>query len=125
MSKALLTLAVLPLFSFLCDAKKRTSLCLQGKVIRTSCASFVVQILNNDTLGEDGWKDTNSPDATVYDNVFSVANLCKLPADVKTGSTIYFNIDKPQPSGCVVCMMYDAPPATQFDCKNVTLEPCK
>jgi hypothetical protein len=93
-------------------------------VIRTSCASYVVQSLNVDTLGQDGWK--NLADTTIaYDNVFDVSNKCKLPAGLKAGDTIYFNVQPAQPSDCISCMMFDAPPSVKYDLKDVSLKPCE
>jgi hypothetical protein len=98
--------------------------CVQGKVIRISCASYVVQALNKDTIGEDGWK--NSIDTTkTFDNVFDVSNKCKLPADLKTGDTIYFKVHPSQPSDCVSCMMFDAPPVVKYDILDVSKQPCE
>ncbi len=125
MNNTLLALVALPILAMQCgDKKKLNTQCLQGKVVRTSCASLVVQVTNNDSIGEDGWKDSTSANPATYDNVFSVSNLCKLPAEVKPGNTIYFTIEKPKPSDCVVCMMYDAPPRTQYDIINVSTSPC-
>ena len=126
MNKRLLAFVCLAGLAFQCGvAKKQASgNCIQGKVIRISCASYVVQSLNVDTVGQDGWK--NSADTTIaYDNVFDVANKCKLPADLKAGDTIYFTAAPVQASDCISCMMFDAPPAVKYDLNNVSRKPCE
>lgn len=127
MYKTLFVLLATPLIAAQCGDRKNANnpTCLEGKIIRSTCASVVVQVYNNDTIGEDGWKDMMGSDtAKTYDNVFSVVNNCKLPADIKPGTKFYFTVEKPQPSDCVACMMYDAPPKTQFDIKNASTQPC-
>lgn len=127
MKKVLFPVMALALGAAYCGvAKKQTSAlpCIQGKIIRISCASYVVQVLNRDTIGVDGWK--TGPDTTrTYDNVFDVANKCKLPAGLKAGDTIYFNIRPAQGSDCVSCMMFDAPPVVKYDLTEVTSTPCQ
>jgi len=106
-------------------AKKQSSSgCVEGKILRISCASYVVQALNNDTLGQDGWKNLSDTTKT-YDNVFDVSNKCKLPDGLKAGDVIYFTAEPTQPSDCISCMMFDAPPTVKYDLKNVTTNPCK
>lgn len=106
------------------NKKQPSQKCVQGKIIRISCASYVVQSLNVDTLGQDGWK--NMMDTTqVFDNVFDVTNKCKLPADLKAGDTIYFTVHPTQPSDCVSCMMFDGPPTVKYDLQNVSRQPCQ
>jgi hypothetical protein len=93
---------------------------LTGKVIRISCASFVVQVLNDDKVGEDGWKDMMNNDA-VYNDVFTANNSCKIGNEIKAGNTIRFKIDKPTQNDCVLCMMYDGPPKVKYDVSDITL----
>jgi len=126
MKKTLLALVCLAAIAFQCGVSKKQSsnACIQGKVIRISCASYVVQSLNVDTVGQDGWK--NSADTTrTYDNVFDVANKCKLPVDIKAGDTIYFAVAPVQASDCISCMMFDAPPTVKYDLKDVSRKPCE
>ena len=124
MKKLFLIAALLPLFAFQCK-KHNNQKCLKGKVVRITCASYVIQVLNNDSIGDDGWKDSMQGEQNTYDNVFNVSNKCKIPASYKVGDTIYFQIDKPEPSDCIVCMMYDAPPKAQYQVRNVTSTPCE
>ena len=122
--KSLLLFVSLPFLYAKCD-KKLTEDCLRGKVIRITCATTVVQITGRNDIGTDGWKNGMNNDAQTYDNVFSVANKCSLPADLKAGEEFTFKIEKPKPTDCVVCMMYDAPPEAKFDVTNFSKEPCK
>jgi hypothetical protein len=122
MNKAFLILLLLPFFSFRCE--KSEIHCFKGKVIRISCASYVIQLLTQDSLGEDQWKDSTSGGSTVYDNVFNVSNKCDIPDTYKVGDIIYFDLENPGTSNCIICMMYDAPPKIQFKIKKVSSTPC-
>lgn len=118
------SIAILAAYCGVAKKQPATVSCVQGKVVRISCASYVVQALNRDTVGMDGWK-TGPDTSVVYDNVFDVANKCKLPAGIKTGDTIYFNMKPVTPSDCVSCMMFDAPPTVKYDIVDVTTTPCE
>ena len=124
MKKILLVAALAPFFAFQCD-KSITTKCVKGKVIRISCASYVIQVLNNDSVGEDQWKDSRDPVPNTFDNVFAVSNPCNIPSNYKVGDTIYFNLDEPKPSECVTCMMYDAPPTVKYQVSNVSSSSCE
>ena len=92
--------------------------CLKAKVIRVSCASFVVQVLNKDSVGSYGWKDISGPG--VYNNVFAVANTCKIGKWSK-GEEFYFTlVNSAQTSECMTCMMFDAPPEKTYMIENVS-----
>lgn len=126
MKQTIIALVGCSIIAFQCGVNKKqpSKDCVQGTVLRISCASYVVQALNKDTVGEDGWK--NMADTTkMYDNVFDVSNKCKLPADIKAGDTIYFTIHPTQASDCVSCMMFDAPPAVKYDLQDVSKQPCQ
>jgi hypothetical protein len=112
MRKLIPVLLFIPLLAFKCSDKK-SSKCIIGKVVRTSCASFIVQALNADTLGVDGWKDSVATNET-YDNVFNVSNRCHIPAELKAGDTIAFTIGANKQDDCMVCMMFDAPPEAKY-----------
>ena len=118
--KLLFILLALPVMANKCGKQKEQDTHLQGKVVRISCASFVVQVLNDDTVGEDGWKDMANNNAQ-YDNVFAANNACKIPAGIKAGATIRFKTSNPTQNDCVKCMMYDAPPAAKFDITDVSI----
>jgi hypothetical protein len=123
MKKILIAALVIPALAFTCKKQGSTGW-LEGKVLRVSCASTVVQVLNNDAIGQDGWKDMTNNNAT-YDNVFTANNKCSIPSAIKAGTTIRFKIDKPAPNECVVCMMYDGPPEIAYDMKEVTVTDAK
>ena len=118
--KLIFILLALPVMASKCSKQKEKETYLQGKVIRTSCASVVIQVLNDDTVGEDGWKDMTNNSAQ-YDNVFTANNACKMPAGIKAGATIRFKVANPVQNDCVQCMMYDAPPAAKFDITDVSI----
>jgi hypothetical protein len=119
MKKILVASLLLPFLAFKCDKSVQDTF-LEGKVVRISCASFIVQVLNNDAVGEDGWKDMMNNNA-VYDNVFTANNKCAIPNEIKAGNIIRFKLDKPTQNDCVICMMYDGPPQTKYDIKEVSL----
>lgn len=121
MKKLFFILMALPIFAFKCSKSKDGY--LEGKVIRTSC-SVVVQVLNNDTVGEDGWKDMMNNDA-VYDNVFAVGNACKFSENLSSGKTIRFKIDPSAANDCVFCMMYDGAPKTNYLISDVSVVEAK
>lgn len=118
--KLIFILLALPVMATKCSKQKEKETHLQGKVIRTSCASVVIQVLNDDTIGEDGWKDMRNSN-TQYDNVFTANNACKIPAGIKEGTTLRFKVSNPVANDCVQCMMYDAPPAVKLDIKDVSI----
>jgi hypothetical protein len=123
MKKYLFVALTLPIVVFACSRKVTGGEkpgYVEGKVLRTSCASMVIQVTNNDSLGEDGWKDMTQNNASV-DNVFAVNNKCKVSSDVKAGATLRFKISTAEQNDCVVCMMYDGPPKTQYDLKDITV----
>lgn len=110
----------LPVLASTCKKDKEKNGLLKGKIVRTTCASMVVQVLNDDSIGEDGWKDMMNNNAQ-YDNVFSISNACKLPEGVKAGTTITFKTAATGNSGCMFCMMYDAAPKAQYDITDVSI----
>jgi hypothetical protein len=124
MKKTFLILLLLPFLSFRCEKDKGIH-CYKGKIIRISCASYVIQLLTQDSLGEDQWRDSTSAGLNVYDNVFNVSNKCDIPGNYKAGDIIYFDLENPGTSNCVICMMYDAPPKTQFKIKKISSTPCE
>ena len=96
---------------------------LRGKVVRSTCASFVIQVLNDDSIGDDGWKDIMHSNKE-YDNVFSVINECTLPDEVKNSgnSTLVFKIREVTAGGCAFCQIYDAAPNAKYDIIDVSVE---
>ncbi len=114
MKNLLFVIMALPVFAFKCGkSSSEKNDYLIGKVIRTSCAGVVVQVLNDDKVGEDGWKDIMNNDGT-YDNVFAVKNACKFSENLKNGKTIRFKIDPSAANDCAFCLMYDGQPQTGY-----------
>ena len=124
MKKLFLIVVFVPFLAFQCK-KDHNQKCFKGRVVRITCASYVIQVLNNDSVGDDGWKNSMQGEQNTYDNVFNVSNKCKIPESYKVGDTIYFELENPQPSDCVVCMMYDAPPKTQYQVRNIASTSCE
>ena len=119
--KNLLILLLLPFFAF--DCNKKEDKCIHAKVIRISCASFVVQVLNKDSVGSYGWKDVGGHG--IYNNVLNITNTCKI-GKFSRGEEMYFTLqDTLRPNDCVVCMMYDAPPEKSYNVENVTRKKCE
>jgi hypothetical protein len=120
--KLIFILMALPVLASTCkkNREKNKDSYLQGKIVRATCASTVVQVLNDDSIGEDGWKDMMNNNVQ-YDNVFNALNACKLPAGVKAGTTIRFKIAKATGSDCMYCMMFDGPPNAKYDVTDVTI----
>ncbi len=119
--KSWLILFGLPFFAFACG--KKEDKCIKAKVIRISCASFVVQVLNKDSVGSYGWKDVGGHG--IYNNVLNIKNSCKI-GKWSRGEEMYFTIqDTLKANNCVVCMMYDAPPGKGFMVENVTRKKCE
>ena len=116
--KLLFILMALPVLASTCKKEKNSY--VQGRVVRISCASFIVQVLNNDSIGEDGWKDMMNNNAQ-YDNVFTANNACKIPDFVKAGATIQFKINSPVNHDCAYCLIYDGPPKVQYDITDVSI----
>lgn len=114
---------ILDLLSISCK-KQVPSACLQAKVIRVTCASLVIQVLNNDSTGEDGWTDTFLNKNVRYDNVFTASNPCHINDKFKTGDLIYITIGSPAANDCIRCALYDAPPAISYEVKTVSSQSC-
>jgi hypothetical protein len=111
MKKVLLLMIIAPMFAFHC---KKEGYELEGKIVRISCASFVVQVLNDKSIGEDGWKDMFDNDKE-YNDVITASNKCKIPSDIKPGETIRFKIKSPSKNDCMLCTLYDAPPKVMYE----------
>lgn len=111
-------LSVLPLASLQCNKKKAPVNCLQGKIVRITCATTIIQVLNVDTMGEDNWND-GSTEGNTFNNVFSVANKCDIPATIKTGDVLTFELGESAKQDCIVCMMYDNPPKVSLGIVNI------
>lgn len=85
---------------------------IKAKVIRITCASTVIQVLDSAyyNLGET-W--TMQGTSNTYEHVAVVSNKCELPSTLKEGDVFFFKIinESEAKNDCVVCMMYDFPPS--------------
>jgi hypothetical protein len=99
---------------------------VKGKIVRITCASTVIQVLDNNVLGEDRWIDSFGGSNISYDNVFTLGNKCDLPSNSKKGDIIWFTIT-PQVGGgaCFVCDMLDNPPGIKYFAKNISGSSCQ
>ncbi|MFN8283046.1 MAG: hypothetical protein U0U67_07505 [Chitinophagales bacterium] len=93
---------------------------IQAKVIRVTCASTVIQILDANYYSLGGsW--TVEGTSTTYEHVAVVANKCEFPNNLTEGALFYFKqITEAEASNdCAVCMMYDFPPSKSVFLKVV------
>ncbi|MEO5997721.1 MAG: hypothetical protein ABIN89_13360 [Chitinophagaceae bacterium] len=115
---------LLILITMVFGCKKKVSPdCLRARIVRTTCASIVMQALNNNSIGEDNWKDVFDNN-THYDNAFAISNPCGLPSGYKVGDVVYITIAKATTSDCIRCALYDAPPLISYDIKAIGKFPC-
>jgi hypothetical protein len=122
MKKLLVIIAIVPFFAFQCDKDNAKTGWIEGKVIRLSCASFVVQLLNNNDIGEDGWKDMLDNNKE-YNDVIAASNKCEIPNSIQKDAVIRFKLEAPKPhNDCVICLMYDGPPQKAFEIKDISLK---
>lgn len=120
MKKLFFVLMALPIFAFQCSkSSHKDDVYLEGKVIGLTC-TVVMQVLNDDTIGEDGWKDVIHNN-TVYNNVFTINNACKFAEKFGTGKTIRFKIDQSAPNECMYCLVYDGHPMTNYSISDVSV----
>ena len=87
---------------------------VKGRLVYTSCASVVVEILSEEYyyLGQEEWEAPNDNSET-YQHVFLVKNRCDfLRKNIGLGEEFEFVVegDNGKNTGCVQCLMYDSPP---------------
>ena len=122
MKNFLFVLLSVSMYGFVCNPPA-VSNCLKGKIIRISCASYVVQVLNKQHVGDYGWKDQQG--GKTYDNVINIDNACQV-GQSQQGDEIFFTIKNDSATNdCVKCMMYDAPPKKSLQVENVSKNPCR
>lgn len=117
MKKWLLIGAIIPFLAFQCEKEntKNDSEWLEGKVIRVSCATVIVQLTNNTDIGQDGWKDILNNNKE-YNDVITASNKCTIAEKVVAGETIRFKISGPKPEKyCYICFIYDGPPTVAYE----------
>lgn len=85
---------------------------IKAKVIRITCATTVIQILDQTfyNLGET-W--TMEGTANTYEHAALVSNKCEFPDNLSEGDEFYFKVinESDAHNDCAVCMMYDYPPS--------------
>lgn len=94
---------------------------IKAKLIRTTCASIVIQIQDSNYyyLGEQ-WSDISSPLTVMTEHAVAVSNTCEFPSgQISVGDLFYFDINSNPRNDCVVCAMYDAPPTKKVAIKNI------
>lgn len=123
MKYGMVAVIMLSLFTMSCEKENRAA-CLKGKVIRVTCASTVIQVLNSETIGQDGWVDTFNNSNTSYDNVFTVSNTCKIPQALMKDDEFWFSIGPKGDANCVICMMLDYAPSVQYSITDISDSPC-
>ncbi|HEV8081477.1 MAG TPA: hypothetical protein VGP43_12245 [Chitinophagaceae bacterium] len=91
---------------------------IRGKLIFRSCASTVIQVLDSAyyKITQSTWQQ--SPGTPVYKHVFAAANPCLL-SSVAVGSELNFVMAEEKKNDCIVCAMYDNPPAIKHLIKPV------
>jgi len=91
---------------------------IRGKLVFRSCASTVIQVLDSAyyQITQSTWQQ--SPGTPVYKNVFVAANPCLL-SSVAVGSELNFVMAEKKKNDCIVCAMYDNPPAIKHLIKPV------
>lgn len=103
---------LLSLWSKSCEKLQQNTL-VKGKVVHRSCATIAVQVLDEKhfDLGQDKWQQSEGQ--PVYNNVFSVANQCSFPSEIKVGQEFSFMtvIKDTTMEDCILCEMWDNPPA--------------
>ena len=122
MRNCILIFILISISGFVCNSPAARN-CLKGKIIRISCASYVLQVMNKQHIGDYGWKDEQG--GKIYDNVINISNPCEI-GKWQQGEDIFFSIkEKNTKNDCITCMMYDAPPKTSLQVENVSKNPCR
>ncbi|MDB5228182.1 MAG: hypothetical protein JWN78_2375 [Bacteroidota bacterium] len=83
---------------------------IKGKVIRITCASTAIQILDaaSFSLGDTWVKGSDTIEHAAY-----VINKCEFPDNLTAGNEFYFRVITAAQArnDCAVCMLYDFPPS--------------
>ncbi len=110
MRNALLLVISICFMFFSCE-KKGYGPTIKGKVVHSSCAIDVVQILDatQHHLGQNSWQ--HSATTPVYNNVFVVTNTCNFKKQgLKVGDEFSFRLTTDDDNGCAICALWDNPP---------------
>lgn len=85
----------------------------KGIVLHNICCLDVVRVIDNDSVGQDTWVDSNKTPLEVYHHVFKVANPCQF-GNIKEGDTISFKVIPQETQTCVCCMIYIFTPSVSY-----------
>jgi hypothetical protein len=101
-------------------AKDAENIC-KVKVLRISCASLVVQLLDAAyySYGEE-WAPYNVRMKEAYKNVVTIANKCVVPDDIQENDILQIKLIAEAESNqkrCVACMLMDYPPSKKVTVK--------
>ena len=93
-------------FIFFACEKNGSGTKIKAKLVHSSCASDVVQILDPShyNLGQSSWQlSSNTP---VYQHVFLVQNECSFKNEnLKAGDEFYFLLTNTNEEGCSICQL--------------------
>lgn len=116
MKSGWLILITISFLNISCSHKmQRVNTCFQGKLVKRGiCGQRVIQVLDQQVSGLElarNWTDSLAH--RQYENVFTVANPCNFPADIKEGDTFSFTVVTAEDSPCVQCYAFTPVPAQQ------------
>lgn len=104
-------------------ASKAVPGCYTGKLVKKGiCGQYVIELQSSDKESLEiaaMWNDPSS--ATNYQNVFTVANPCDFPANIKQGEAFTFTIAGQEINTCALCEAFTPTPAA----KNLITVGCK
>lgn len=98
-------------FMFFSCEKKGYGPTIKGKLVHSSCATDVVQILDASQhhLGQSSWQHSST--TPTYNNVFVVNNTCYFKNQgLSVGDEFSFRLTSDGDKGCAVCALWDNPP---------------
>ena len=109
MNRILLALMAIVVICSAYECNNSKSGKLKGRlVVKELCSHYVVQVIKggvDSSTVVNNWKDEKRQ--ITFDKVFTVANRCDFPADLKEGDEFEFNFDpNPAPQNCAVCMAF-------------------
>ena len=86
--------------------------CLKGILVKKGiCGQRVIKIISPNKEGvayASQWKDEFS--GKIYENVFTVENLCAFPATINEGDELSFRLTSDKANDCVQCKAYTPVP---------------
>lgn len=110
MKQIVLVFVALNCMFFSCE-KESEGPVIRGKLVYSSCATDVVEILDPAfyDLGQASWQQSAS--TPTYSNVFSVKNNCAFRKEnIAVGATFSFKLTSKSDNSCAICALWDNPP---------------